>query len=222
MTGIVDYNAGNIRSVKRALSMLKAPFILSKRPADLENCDRLIFPGVGDAAYAMEQLRLTGFDLFLKEWVKAGKPLVGICLGSQIIFEHSEEGNVDCLGFLPGTIRHFSNVWKDFHIETKLKVPHIGWNDITYANGSSLFLKDIPEHNDFYFVHSYLIQPSDTSIVKAYAEYDIHVPACVEKDNITAFQFHPEKSGKYGLQILKNYCGADIVSSSEEKGASLC
>jgi len=216
MTGIVDYNAGNIRSVERALDCLKAPFVLSQKPGELENCDRLIFPGVGDAAYAMEQLHVTGFDCFLKEWAAAGKPLVGICLGSQIIFEHSEEGNVDCLGLMEGTIRHFASIWNDSHTNTdgSLKVPHMGWNDIAYENGSSKLLADVPEHSDFFFVHSYLIQPSDASIIKAYADYGIQVPAVVEKGNITAFQFHPEKSGKNGMQILRNYVQKDLEAAS--------
>ena len=205
MVGIVDYNAGNIKSVERALSFLKADYVLSKNPADLENCDRLIFPGVGEAKYAMEQLKKTGFDTFLCDWAKAEKPLVGICLGSQIIFEHSEEGDVDCLGILPGTIRHFSNVWKD---EIKnLKVPHMGWNNLDYVNGSSPLFDGVDSKSDFYFVHSYLIQPSDESIVKAYASYGTKVPACVSKGSVTAFQFHPEKSGKAGLKILENYIG---------------
>ena len=111
MTGIVDYNAGNIRSVERALAALGAPYVLSKNPRDLEGADRLIFPGVGEAKYAMEQLAATGFDGFLRDWARAGKPLLGICLGSQIIFEHSEEGDIDCLGILKGEIKHFKTVW---------------------------------------------------------------------------------------------------------------
>lgn len=205
MIGIVDYNAGNIKSVERALAFLKAPFVLSKSPKDLENCDKLIFPGVGEAKYAMEQLKLTGFDSFLKDWVQAGKPLVGICLGSQIIFEHSEEGDVDCLGLLPGTIRHFSSIWKDEDIKTSLKVPHMGWNNLAYINGSSPLFNGVNPKSDFYFVHSYVIQPSDSSIIKAYADYGCKVPACVSKGSITAFQFHPEKSGEAGLKILENY-----------------
>ncbi len=205
MTGIVDYNAGNIKSVERAIASLGSDYVLSKSPLELEKCDRLIFPGVGEAAYAMKQLRETGLDNFLKDWAKADKPLLGICLGSQIIFEHSEEGDVDCLGLLPGTIRHFSSVWKDQGLDPQLKVPHMGWNNLTYINGSSPLFKDVPDSSDFYFVHSYLIQPSDKSIVKAYADYGCQVPACVSSGSITAFQFHPEKSGKAGLQILKNY-----------------
>lgn len=205
MIGIVDYNAGNIKSVERALAFLKAPFVLSKNPKDLEKCDKLIFPGVGEAKYAMEQLKLSGFDSFLRDSVQAGKSLIGFCLGSQIVFEHSEEGNVDCLGLLPGTIRHFSNIWKDEEISPNLKVPHMGWNNLTYINGSSPLFDGVDQKSDFYFVHSYVIQPSDSSIIKAYADYGCRVPACVSKGNITAFQFHPEKSGKAGLKILENF-----------------
>lgn len=211
MTGIVDYNAGNIKSVERALSFLKAPYVLSKNPLDLEKCDRIIFPGVGEAKYAMEQLKLTGFDSFLKDWAKAQKTLVGICLGSQIIFEHSEEGDVDCLGILKGDIKHFSSVWKS---EGKngdlLKIPEMGWNDLTYKNGGNELLNGIPEHSDFYFVHSYLIQPTDKTIIKASVDYGCEVPACVSCGSVTAFQFHPEKSGKWGLKILENFVKGDI------------
>lgn len=219
MTGIVDYNAGNIRSVERALDSIKAPFILSKTPHDLERCDRLIFPGVGDASYAMQQLRLTGFDSFLRDWADAGKPLVGICLGSQIIFEHSEEGDVRCLGLMKGCIRHFPDLWRESGTDwsTTLKVPHMGWNDIAYENGGSPLLSDVPEHSDFYFVHSYVICPADASVIKAYADYGIRVPAVVSCGSITAFQFHPEKSGTHGMQILRNYCAADLPA---EGGAS--
>ena len=113
MTGIVDYNAGNIRSVEHALEHLKLPFILSKKPEDLAQVDRIIFPGDGDAAYAMGELKKTGFDSFLKEWAAAGKPLLGICIGAQIVFDWSEEGDTPCLGLLPGKIRRFSTIWKE-------------------------------------------------------------------------------------------------------------
>ena len=110
MIGIIDYNAGNISSVERALKKIGSPYILSKHPEELKTCAKIIFPGVGDAAFAMEQLKITGFDSFIKEWVKDGKPLAGICLGSQIIFDYSEEGNTPCLGLLKGKIRHFKNL----------------------------------------------------------------------------------------------------------------
>lgn len=210
MIGIVDYNAGNIKSVERALDLLKAPYIISKTPKELEKVDKLIFPGVGDAAYAMKQLKLTGFDVFLKDWANAKKPLSGICLGSQIIFDWSEEGETECLGILHGKIRHFSELWQESNAGN-LKIPHIGWNDLTYQNGGSRLFAGIPEHSDFYFVHSYVICPDDKKIIKATADYGIQVPACIEKDNITVFQFHPEKSGEKGLRILKNFCFGDSL-----------
>lgn len=221
MTGIVDYNAGNIKSVERALASLNAPYILSKNPDELKNVDRLIFPGVGEASYAMEQLKLTGFDKFLKDWCAAGKPLMGICLGSQIIFDYSEEGNCQCLGLLKGKIRHFSNIWQERFpneeehkekamLKNSQKIPHMGWNDVTFCNGSSKLLEGIESGSDFYFVHSYVIQVEDPQIIKGYASYDTMVPAVVEKDNICACQFHPEKSGNAGLQILKNFVKEDL------------
>ncbi len=211
MIGIVDYNAGNITSVERALTFLNADFVLSKKPGDLVNCDKIIFPGVGDALYAMEQLKITGFDVFLKEWASSGKKLAGFCLGAQIIFDYSEEGNTECLGLIPGKIRHFKNLWKEagVNLNNELKSPHMGWNNIEYANGTSTLLKNIPENTDFYFVHSYVICPQEESVVKAFCSYGVKVPSCIEKDNITVFQFHPEKSGKSGLQILKNFVDSE-------------
>ena len=220
MTGIVDYNAGNIKSVERALDAIKAPYIISKKPSDLANVDRLIFPGVGEAKYAMEQLKLTGFDSFLKDWTQAGKPLMGICLGSQIIFDYSEEGDTKCLGLVAGTIRHFKSLWKERLpakeemgetgvTRTELKVPQIGWNDVKFMNGSSPLLNGVDDSTSFYFVHSYVIQPDDPTVIKGVATYGTMVPAIIEYGNITAFQFHPEKSGEPGLRILRNFTAPD-------------
>ncbi|MBS7294920.1 MAG: imidazole glycerol phosphate synthase subunit HisH [Treponema sp.] len=204
MIGIIDYNAGNITSVQRSLTHLGMDFILSKSPADLDKCDKLIFPGVGDATFAMKQLKETGFDSFIKEKTAANLPLLGICLGSQIIFEFSEEGNSSCLGLIPGKIRHFYSI--DPALQNKeLKVPHMGWNNLEFTNGECPILKDIPQRADFYFVHSYVICPEDKSVIKACADYGIKVPAVIQKGNIFACQFHPEKSGAVGLQILKNF-----------------
>ena len=169
MIGIVDYNAGNITSVERALKKLGIDFILSKNPDELKNCDKLIFPGVGDATYAMNQLKETGFDVFLKNWVSENKPLLGICLGSQIIFEFSEEGDVPCLGFIKGKIRHFYEI--DSSLKSKgYKVPHMGWNNLEIKDNSCPILKDVPANADFYFVHSYVICPEDDKVVKACAD----------------------------------------------------
>lgn len=206
MIGIVDYNAGNITSVERALKSLGIEYLLSKNPSDLKDCEKLIFPGVGDAAYAMVQLKETGFDVFLKNWAAAEKPLLGICLGSQIIFDFSEEGNTDCLGLIKGKIRHFDNLLSEEDKKVN-KIPHMGWNNLTRKNNGCFIFDNVPESSDFYFVHSYVICPEDDSVIKAYADYGIQVPAVVQSGSVVACQFHPEKSGEPGLQILKNFCG---------------
>ncbi len=202
MIGIVDYNAGNIKSVERALDYIKAQYVVSKNPADLKGVDKVIFPGVGDATYAMNQLKVTGFDSFLRDFASSGKPLMGICLGSQIIFEHSEEGDVECLGLLKGSIVHFEKLLPH---DASVKIPHTGWNNVSYVNGGCRYFADVPENSDFYFVHSYVISPEDSSVIKGVADYGIKVPSVVECKNVSACQFHPEKSGKPGLQLLKNF-----------------
>ncbi len=206
MIGIVDYNAGNITSVEHALSFLQYPYLISKKPRDLQKASALIFPGVGDASYAMKQLRSSGFDSFLKDSCAQGKPLLGICLGSQIIFEHSEEGDTECLGLVKGQIRHFSSILneKGLH-DSSLKIPHMGWNNITWNKTNNGISKGIPDNSDFYFVHSYVIQPEDASIIDGYCDYGFQVPSVLHKDSIYAMQFHPEKSGKQGLVLLKNF-----------------
>ncbi|MBP3365451.1 MAG: imidazole glycerol phosphate synthase subunit HisH [Treponema sp.] len=210
MTGIVDYNAGNIKSLERALAFLGVPYFRSGKPAELEAADRLIFPGVGDAAYAMKSLSDAGLDSFLRDWICASKKLLGICLGSQIVFDYSEEGDVECLGLLKGSVRHFSSViGADRLKESGLKVPHIGWNSMSFANGGCALFDGVPSGSDFYFVHSYIIQPEDETVVKGYADYGVRVPAAVEQGSITVFQFHPEKSGVPGLRLLRNFTAPD-------------
>ena len=206
MIGIIDYNAGNITSVERALKSLGIDFLLSKKPSDLKACEKLIFPGVGDAAYAMTQLKASGFDTFIKEKAGAGIPLLGICLGSQIIFDWSEEGDTKCLGLIKGKISYFESIKPGLSKEG-FKIPQIGWNNLTVKNGSSPILKGLKDNADFYFVHSYVICPEDSSVIKASCDYGIEVPSVIQKENIFACQFHPEKSGEEGLKILKNFCG---------------
>ena len=205
MVGIIDFNAGNITSLERALDYLKIPYIRSKTPSELTGCDRFMFPGDGDDAYAMSELKKSGFDVFVREQVAAGKPLLGICVGSQIIFEHSEEGDTDCLGLVKGKIRHVYSIKPELK-EQKLKVPHMGWNNITFENGDCPILAGIKNDSDVYFVHSYVICPSDSSVVKASAEYGIKIPSVIQSGNVFACQFHPEKSGVTGLKIIENFC----------------
>ncbi len=204
MTGIIDYNAGNIRSVERALAFLGADYRVSRRPQDLEGADRLIFPGVGEAKFAMGELRTTGFDSFLRDRFQAGTPILGICLGTQIIFDYSEESDTPCLGLVPGAVRRFP---EDFRRQG-LKVPHMGWNSLIPRNGGSPLLAGVSPDSDFYFVHSYYIDPSEASSVTAVTEYGMPVPCGVRYGTLEAFQFHPEKSGSPGLRILANFTGA--------------
>ena len=205
MVGIIDFNAGNITSLERALDFLKIPFIRSKTPSELKDCDRFMFPGDGDDAYAMSELKKSGFDIFVRDQVALGKPLLGICVGSQIIFEHSEEGNTDCLGLVKGEIRHVYSIMPELK-EQKLKVPHMGWNNISFENGGCPILAGIKNDSDVYFVHSYVICPADSSVVKASAEYGIKIPSVIQSGNVFACQFHPEKSGVTGLKIIENFC----------------
>lgn len=204
MTGIIDYNAGNIRSVERALRSLNVEYRIAKKPEELRDADRLIFPGVGEAKFAMGELKKTGFDSFIRDKAAEGIPLLGICLGTQIIFSHSEESDTPCLGLIQGTVRRFPHNFKD----QGLKVPHMGWNNLAFHNGGSALFDGVDPASDFYFVHSYYIDPSDTGIITATADYGFPVPCGVKWRNIEAFQFHPEKSGKPGLRILANFTGS--------------
>ena len=230
MIGIVDYNAGNITSLERALKAIGVEYIRSKNPLELKDAEKIIFPGDGEAKYAMEQLQLSGFDSFLRDAFASGIPVAGICIGSQIVFDWSEEGDTKCLGLIPGKIRHISKLWEERlpteaeHKEREmlkpyLKAPHMGWNDITFCNGGTRFARGVADHSDFYFVHSYVIQPEDPLVIKGYTNYGTMIPAIVEKDNLTVFQFHPEKSGVPGLKLLENFCNGANVSEDSQTSA---
>ena len=194
-TGVVDYKAGNLRSIQNLLQFLKADFIISDRAEELYKCDKLLFPGVGEAAYAMGQLERTGLGSMMKDFYKTGKQIFGICLGCQIILDHSEEGDVDCLGLIPGTVKRFPS--------GGLKVPEIGWNSFDKVKDHYL-LKGIPASPDVYFVHSYYpcVEPE---YGVAETEYMVPFYSIISRDNVAAAQFHPEKSGPVGIQIMRNF-----------------
>jgi glutamine amidotransferase len=195
--GVIDYGAGNIKSVATALEYLGGNYVLSADPEQLKKVDRLIFPGVGEARAAMQVLTDTGLDQCIREFVDSGNLLLGICLGSQIIFEFSHERNTPCLGLIPGEVKRFPP-------ELDLKVPHMGWNTISKA-GNHWILSGIPDNTSFYFVHSYYPAPEDETMVLTRTEYGIQFASGVCRENVIAFQFHPEKSGPHGLQILRNF-----------------
>lgn len=197
MIAIIDYGAGNIRSVEKALVHLGADVTVTQDPDTLLSADAAILPGVGSFGDAMNTLRLRGLEQPILNFIASGKPFLGICLGLQILFEDSEESpGVDGLGLLKGKIKRIPT-------GDGLKIPHMGWNSLTFLKPDGLF-KDLPEETYVYFVHSYYLEASE-DIVTAEAKYGVNIHAAVQKNNVMACQFHPEKSGSAGLIILKNF-----------------
>ena len=198
MIAIIDYDAGNIRSVEKALIALGEQPVVTRDKNTILAADKLILPGVAAFGDAMERLHQYGLVDVIREAVKNGTPLLGICLGLQLLFEHSDESDgVKGLGILKGQILKIPD-------SPGLKIPHMGWNSLKLQNDGRLF-KDLPEEPYVYFVHSYYLKATDESIVKATTEYSTHIHASVEQGNVFACQFHPEKSSDTGLQILKNF-----------------
>ena len=198
MIAILDYDAGNIKSVEKAFKILGEETILTRDFSVIERADRLVLPGVGSFADAMGHLKKYELDKAIREFVASGKPFIGICLGLQLLFDSSEESpGVEGLHLLDGVVKRIPD-------GEGIKVPHIGWNSLDFPNEGRLF-KEIDEGSFVYFVHSYYLEAADPSIVKATTEYGCHIHASVEKDNVFACQFHPEKSSAVGLQILKNF-----------------
>lgn len=198
MTGIIDYGAGNLKNVKKALDFLGAESVISDDIEVLQTCDRLILPGVGAFQKAMEMLRGKKMDVFLKEYVKE-KPLLGICLGMQLLFDSSEEfGYSEGLGLIPGNVVRLPE-------RRGYKIPHMGWNNLSFCHESPL-LKGVKEGEYVYFVHSYHAEVEDQSHLIAVTDYGMPVTSIVEKGNVFGTQFHPEKSDQTGLAMLKNFC----------------
>ncbi|MCR5416386.1 MAG: imidazole glycerol phosphate synthase subunit HisH [Pseudobutyrivibrio sp.] len=198
MIAILDYDAGNIKSVEKAFKILGEDTVLTRDFAVIKKADRVVLPGVGSFADAMNHLKKYELDKAIKEFVATGKPFLGICLGLQLLFESSEESEgVEGLNILPGKVIRIPD-------NAGLKVPHIGWNSLDFPNKGRLF-SGIDEGAFVYFVHSYYLQAKDPSIVTATTEYGVNIHASVEKDNVFACQFHPEKSSSVGLKILENF-----------------
>ena len=198
MIAIIDYDAGNLKSVEKALLSLGQECVVTRGFKEIEQADKVILPGVGSFGQAMEQLKKFELDKVLKEIPDSGKPFLGICLGLQLLFERSEESEgVEGLGMLKGEILRIPD-------KEGLKIPHIGWNSLDLQGNGRLFA-GLEEHPYVYFVHSYYLKAAEESIVKATTDYSVRIHASVEQGNIFACQFHPEKSGSVGLQILKNF-----------------
>ncbi len=198
MIAIIDYDAGNIKSVEKALQYMGERVIITRNSKDILAADKVILPGVGSFGDAMDNIRKYELDSVIKEVVDQKTPFLGICLGLQLLFEESEESpGVKGLGLLKGKILKIPE-------HKEYKVPHIGWNSLYLPNEGALF-KGIREESYVYFVHSYYLKADDFNIVKATTDYIVSIHAAVEKDNLYACQFHPEKSSNTGLQILRNF-----------------
>lgn len=196
MIAIVDYGMGNLRSVQKAFEKVGYAADITDAPAAIDKAAAVVLPGVGAFADAMVQLQSRGMDKALLSAIDSGKPFLGVCLGLQLLFERSfEDGEHEGLGVLPGSVRQLSG---------DVKIPHMGWNQLQSRKHSPLLL-GMPEDCYFYFVHSYVVEPTDPDVVLSTTEYAGDFVSGVEKDNVTAFQFHPEKSGDCGLNILRNF-----------------
>lgn len=198
MIAILDYDAGNIRSVEKALLFLGEEAVITRDREVIMKADKVILPGVGAFGDAMDKLREYGMVEIIDEVVKKGTPFLGICLGLQLLFERSDEAEgVEGLGILKGEVVKIPP-------SEGLKIPHMGWNALSFPNEGRLF-KGLKDQSYVYFVHSYYLKAADASIVKATTNYGTLIHASVEKDNVFACQFHPEKSSDVGLQILRNF-----------------
>ena len=201
MIVIIDYQAGNLTSVVRSLKALGVEGTVTQDPAVVAQATRVIFPGLGAAGKAMATLRELGLDQALRQSFQRGIPILGICLGAQVILEHSEENDTACLGLLPGRTRALPR-------GQGLKIPHMGWNRVRFLRAHRIF-KGLPEGAEYYFVHSYYPAPADAAMVVGVTDHGLEFPCAIGWRNLVATQFHPEKSGRFGLQILENFLAWD-------------
>ena len=197
MIAVVDYDAGNVKSVEKALDKLGAKHVLTSDPEIIKNADSCILPGVGNFGDCMDKLRSRGLDSAIREFAASGKCFLGICVGLQLLFDESEESpGVQGLGILKGKVKKFESF-------EEIKVPQIGWNDVTSVKGR--LFDGIGDGTFFYFVHSYYLDAEDKNIVTSKTSYGIDYDSSVESGNVFATQFHPEKSSDAGLKVLTNF-----------------
>jgi len=207
MIAIIDYKAGNLESVRRALKKLGFSCQITQNKEDILKSDRIIFPGVGAAGKAIADLKNLGLDRALKKVFESGRPFLGICLGAQIVLDKSDENNTSCLGLIKGDVKLFPTPL--FSEDNKrLKIPHMGWNSVHLTKRHPV-MEGIRPHDEFYFVHSYYPMPASNKHVIGITDYGIEFPSIIGYNNLISMQFHLEKSGKPGLRILKNFCEWD-------------
>ena len=203
MIAIIDYEAGNLTSVARALTYLGYKNEITSTAETILNAERVIFPGVGAAKATMQTLQKRGLNEVLKDFFRTGKPMLGICIGIQILFKHSEEEDAECLNLLPGYVKKYPTTATKTQTET-LKVPQIGWNEVYQTKPHAIF-KDVPNPAHFYFVNSYYPEPASADIVIGKTKYGLEFCSAIAHDNLIATQFHLEKSGRVGLKMLNNF-----------------
>lgn len=204
---ICDYGMGNLHSVASALEHVDKSAIvqITSDPDVIEKADRIVFPGVGAVRDCMHEVSRLGFDGLVARCIASGKPVLGICVGMQLLFSNSEEnGGTRCMDLISGSVRYFGEDLLD-ESGDKLKVPHMGWNNVTQAINHPLW-ENIASGAQFYFVHSYFCEPADTSLTAGVTEYGKKFTSAVARNNLFATQFHPEKSHDNGLQLLSNFC----------------
>lgn len=198
MIAVIDYGAGNLQSVKNALDFIRVKNRITNKAEDIEKADKIILPGVGSFGDTLSCLKKDGLIDVIKDSIEAGKPYLGICLGLQILFEKSEESKgVKGLGIFKGEVVRFRS--------KSLKIPQIGWNSIKISKKTPL-TDAIKDSSYFYFVHSYYVKPKDSSIIMTKTDYGTGFVSGIAKENIYGIQFHPERSGSVGLELLKNFC----------------
>lgn len=196
MIAIIDYGAGNLRSVANALTRLGCQPKVTSRPRDLLNAQAVVLPGVGAAGETMKNLEMLGMVAPIRQFIGDGRPFLGVCIGLQILFGGTEEGGWhECLGVIPGQVRK---------LPAGLKIPHMGWNQVKQIGSHPIF-DGIPDEANFYFVHSYYVEPDDKSLVAGETEYGIRLCSVIARGNVIATQFHPEKSGELGLRMYGNF-----------------
>lgn len=194
---VIDYESGNLRSVTRALESQGTSPVVTGQPAQLQDADAVVLPGVGSGPAAMAALEQRGLLESLRTFIASGKPFLGVCLGLQILLEGTEEGNAPCLGVLQGHVRRLPD-------REDLKIPHMGWNSVNFNSEHPAF-QGIAQDSYFYFVHSYYADPADSSGVVGTTEYGVSFCSIFAKGNLVATQFHPEKSGPAGLLVYRNF-----------------
>ena len=210
---VIDYNAGNLRSVQKALEECGASALITADADDIARADGVVFPGQGACDASMRNIHERGLFNVIKSAIDGGKPFLGVCLGLQLLLENSEEGEQPCLAVLNGRARRLPPEKTD---RVGLKIPHMGWNSVDFRLKHPVF-DGIPNHSYFYFVHSYYADPADAAVVAGATEYGIEFCSAVAWDNAAAVQFHPEKSGAVGLRIYRNF--VNMVNANRTDGA---